>query len=231
MLTNYITYSELLDTAPRLERWIESDTEAVRALNTATRDVGNDLRKRGDDISRLYVPLVFDAGDYADDVAKTANYTSAGLEADNELRFVVEIRSDVSCVFRLESSEDDTTYRPARGVDGADVVLNLSTVGRYGVVLLEPSRYYRYTLETSASTVYRAFMVETGCDRLIMYKAIELLMFPLLGDSEATRAVYGEAAAKYVDALSGLVLDYDADRDGAIDTEERNNTVRRMAWR
>ena len=233
MFANYVTTEEFFRLGFDRNKRLVKEADAAAVLQAATHLVQQDLRNRRYDLTRLQIPRMFDG--IASGVTVTyGDRTSTSIEVDGENRFVVDYRSSTPATFTLEGSYDNVTwnsvYDPYAAEADKAVRLLCNEQKRYSVSFSETYRYYRYVLTDVASSVtYAAYMVDTALDMLFVYRAVMTSLFSRLSDNDdMITAIYRESKSAYENLIAGLVMNYDSDGDGQIDT---NVVVRRVAWR
>lgn len=232
MFANHVRYEELV-TFYDVTRWGGNDPASFlnSKLNAAGVEVANDLRQRGIDLSRIYVPRMFDSlGSYAAS-SKTADYTSDELYALNEQRFVVDFRTDsVSASFALQGTNDGVTWMDVRDISGAPVVMQCVEKAIYSKVFSTVFLRYRYILTTADAVSYSPYLSDTAADPLVMHKAVMLLLAPYASSADTLVArLYQDASTAYYNGLEQLRINYSGSTDDAATVQDYKPQV--YAWR
>lgn len=207
-----------------IAHWIPHDT-IQRRLRDAALEVADDLRSRDVNISRLMVPIMLTGGLY-EVVTKTANWQSAEITgAYNASRFIVDVRdsSASSLSFGLRGSMDGATWVDVLDVqDGIPLSIVPPGIGLYSVRFFEKYERYRMSVTTDASVSFTAYLVDSSVDNLIIWKAIQNGMYPLLDKDTRSVDLYDTARSEYNDAIANMRADIDEDGDNAISSGESN---------
>jgi hypothetical protein len=217
---NYMTYEELYYHYPRIEEWVDN-SHVTQVLNSAASMVAADLRRRGVDTQRVYIPLMFDSTPFGTAVA-VSDTTSTSITVVSERRFVVEITSVTTngCYIEIEGSSDNVHFVPVKMLDGHNATIQVDVEGLYNRSFVEGYKYIRYIITGSASLF--AYCVDTSFDQLIITKALAMLTLPLMGNDGLAEAIYTQVVPMYQSLLSGAVFDYDRGGDGTIDSHDRD---------
>lgn len=227
MIRNYLTFSELYYHYPRIEQWVDN-SHVTSILNAAGMVVANDLRNRGVDTQRIYIPLMFDSATYGAHVSRT-DHTATGLSIHNERRFVIDVSSTTSLNVALQGSNDNTNWEDVVMLDGQLATIDIYQAGTYNRAFIEGYKYVRYST-TGTASLY-AYVVDTSFDQLIIFKALQQITLPLVGNDGLAEAMYNQSVAMYQSLLGSAVFDYDRGGDGAIDDHDRDVTPRRRVMR
>lgn len=226
MFRNYITAEEFYTYYPRLRDDV-NETHLQSILNSSALQVLGDIRKKDIDAMQLMIPLPFDSAKKYEVVTNTS-MTSDKLSLNSERRFVVNATSVSGATFVLEGSEDGTNWTRVKGFDNEDVTLEIASAGVYSEAFVESFAYVRYILSGSAS--YQAFMIDVSFDTLIMLKAVQNICLPLMNGESSYDAMNNEAITRYQAELFDIRFDADANKDGAIGSDEQNVT-KDYIWR
>ena len=223
MLYNYVTLQEFKDFRD-LSRYFKDDDKIIIGLNTALEDLSDDMRAKGYDPMLCMIPLMFDSLDMFETITKAATFTSESLDAGNETRLVVNVSTETASavVFTLEGSMDETIWIPIKDLAQVNVSISTQANGIYSVKFASRYKHYRYTVTTSESVTYSAYLVDTSFDNLIKWKAIYILMFPWIDADSTAREIYNEAVQSYSTLFNSDVFDYDKSEDGSITASEQD---------
>ena len=186
-------------------------------LPTATKAVAQDLRRRGINTSRVYLPRMFDELDNFELVEKTANYISASIEPQgSETRFVAYRPAGLdyrACTFTVQGSQDDTIWIDLETVEA-------DPTGLVTIDYSEKMPYIRYHLSTEGFVKYSPFIVDVAYDEMIRVKVILTALLPHLRPDGAFTVIYKELYEHYNFLLNKPVADMDMDGDGTIEAGE-----------
>lgn len=218
MFKNYISYTEFLEYFPQSTK-IETTNNIAVALNNASVIVSNDLRKMDIDVSRVYVPKMFD-GDVRNAQITKTDYESAGIALGNEKRLVVDVSNVTSATFYLDGSNDNTNWNRFEEIDGTQFTLPVTDIGLHSKLFVDAYSYIRYGI--SGEATYSIYIVDTAFDLLIMYKTLELISMGKLGYDGAAEVLYEQSKSIYNSMINNIRFDYDVNNDGSVDTLDKN---------
>ena len=222
MLTCYVTRPELQQFC-NIENYVATDDVIDASLGTAAYTLAETLRGRGIDPSRVQVPTMFEAvAEYEAIRYLAGEHTTTSVKGGNASRLVLDLRTEVTSpvTVRLEGSQDETTWRTVHAVTGRPAVIEAQADGIASVLFVARHAYYRAVLESSETVDAALYLVDTAPDACIRWGAVASALLPAIDSNTTIERVYAEARMMYDDALGKLVLDYDRDGDGTIDTHE-----------
>lgn len=202
-----------------VRQWIEP-SETDTKLRNAAAIVANDLRSRGVDTSRLMPPTMLNSDTLYGESTETADKTFSAVTAVNVGRMVVEVTSGGPSVFTLEGSKDGTTYFSIRDIStGTEAALDCPGAGLYSFTFFEQYSYFKLSVETDDPVTFRAYLIDTSLDELIIFKTLETGLFLVLDADDRAKDMYDRARVKYEELATSLKFRYDADGDGSDDGE------------
>lgn len=212
MLSPYVTYDELRAVFPGFA-WVW-DSVAPPVVNQAIKAglfaVYNDLRRKGVDDTRIYIPLMFDSDNPGETHTRIAPYTSAGVRANSERRFVVNVSDGAGELSLTGIVYDGSTeiWADIHGLLSDTSVVTVDGPGLYSVLFFQRHPEYRYTVVPDGSITYSAYLVDDAVDELIYTGAMVKLLEGRAMQDEAVGNAYKEMVRNYENALSRLVADY-----------------------
>ena len=222
MLRPFVTYEELKAVHPSYG-WIWDSIApptAEQAIRAASFALYNDLRRKGVDDARIYIPLTFDDDKPGQQHTRIASYTSDGVAPNSERRFVVEVTAGAG-EFALEglvNDEGTEIWADIESLSGSTTTVTAGDVGTYSVLFFPRYSEYRYTVVPDGTITYSCYLVDDAVDELLYTGALIKLLEGRAGQDEAVGNAYQEQVRNYENALARLVADY-ADSEGVIEPD------------
>lgn len=222
MLTNYVSEEDVFRMYS-IRHFAEGGALAEK-IPAAVYLLGQDLRRKGLDSTRVQPPLMFDGiGAYASTTA-TADVTSTAINGGNQSRFVFHVSGGSGSVV-LYGSQDGTTWHVVRNLIGTPMEFMINESKIYTDLFFEKFRQYKYVFTWTDDCTYSAYLVDSSVDMLIAAKAVMLLLTPALERENTTATeIYRVAQIDYDTGLARLVLDIDADGDGLAESTDDAGT-------
>jgi len=223
MLTNYITDDDLKQYHPNLTKqlWSGQATYAIQ-INEAFSILMDDLHNMDVNPRLLMAPLVIKASgvETTSTTGTDVLANSTAEEDSNYRRFVVNVTAiNGNGVVFLDgsSASPSTTWENIASITS-------TLVGSQSIEITNQYRYYRYRSIPGTSISYSAKLVETIFDRLVVYKAFEIIFADFRktqGDSwDLLVQMYN---SKYQSALSSVKYQVDVDESGSVDDGEEGS--------
>jgi hypothetical protein len=226
MFRAYLKSDELLSICD-ISRFVKG-TQLQSAINSAIWILSRELRNRDYDLTRLYIPNMFDSLDVFKTCVGLGGFSDS-IIGNSEQRFCFDMKTDVQCSVTLYGSNDNSTFVQVSGISGEPFILNVSGIGLHSAIFPETFKYYKYYLDSENAPVeYSAFLVDTSLDLLIIYRTIVNVLSPVLSDNSSILAIYKNFKELYEIELSNLNIPYDADESGIIEateTKANNSTI------
>ena len=229
MLRNFITDEDLKKYHPNLNRQIwTSQSDYAEQIDEAFHIVQTDLNNKEVNVRLLMTPFDLLSSSltsaFVTTLAATTSLTGDGVQAGDEgdrnykrLVFNATVITGTWSL-QLQGSQDNSTYEDA----GAS--LTATSIGDQSTIFSNQYKYFRYLLneDVAGSLSFNAYLVEDVWDRLIIYKAFELIFSDFRKQQNDTWDLLVQAyQRKYDNELSAIKYLYDADDSGAIDDGEK----------
>lgn len=224
-LEEYLTEEDIKKYIPELSRFLWSgELNFLPQKQLAVNEVNSELIIRGylpaEIMSRLYIRR---AG-----ILENSNHTTASTGEDlaARLRYVLDIKQFYEGglkTFVLQGSNDGNIWE---NIDSRKA----ETTGIITFLLTRSYLFYRLNvLITGGEIDYEAFLCDTGIEKLITYKWLELILLDrFTQENDQYRLKMKFFRNEYEELLGKIKIWRDNDSDGAINSSEyrKTSTVR-----
>lgn len=184
--------------------------------------VSSELKRKDYDLSRIYIPNMFDALTPLATIT-ASNHESNSISGNGNQRFVIQFIADTATPadFSLLGEIGGGAFVPVIGIDGNPVKIQCNEKGLYTRVFSDVFSSFKYTLETETPVEYSAYLVDTSLDYAIIQKTICTILEPIAKQGTQLYDFYELAEALYLRELQNIRIPYDANDNGDITPDEK----------
>ena len=230
MLRNFINDDDLKKYHPLLNKQLWStETSYGNQIDEAFHIVFTDLNNRGVNPRGTMIPFdLVSSGvtaNLASPVSLTTSTTGSGMQAGahgrNYHRLVVDAGSvSGTWSLQLQGSNDGSGWENV-----SNTTITVSDVGEQSIVFDRQYKWWRYVATGSGSITTSAYLVENIWDRLIIYKAFEIILSDFReAPNDSFDLLVKSYERRYDNELTSLKYLFDQDDNGVIqDTEETSS--------
>lgn len=220
-LEEYLTEEDIKSYIPELSRFLWSEeTDYTNQKTQAVNEVKLELASRGFNPALINPRLVIRYAGISEESDHTTSPTSEDTAA--RLRYVLivkEFTPEGQKTLNLEGSNDKTNWNI---IDSRKA----EVIGTITFMLNSSYLYYRLrVIITGGAIDYDAYLCDTGIEKLIAYKWLELILLDrITQDSDQYHLKMKYFKGEYEKLLGRIKIWEDNNSDGVIDSNEFNRT-------